>query len=161
MSTAKTKFTVKFSSKNYGKIKGWRERANNPSQILEKIGEEMSKNNLKRFDREVEPNGRAWEPLAPSTLSKRKKNKSGKKLFDTGRLRNSIRKSTVTKKARKHRNFEIAIDSKVPYSGIQQRSKMSHAKRPLTNPRRFLGHGKGEMKKYSSMLVKYISKGIV
>ena len=68
-----------------------------------------------QFKNEVNSMGRKWTPLKPSTL---KRKRSGRKLYETGRMRNSI-------KIRKEGNERIII------------SAISYARYHLSGTRRF------------------------
>ena len=60
------------------------------SKALQDIGLSMVSSTQDNFERERSPDGMAWQPLAPSTIVRRKAGRGSKALQDTRRLYQSI-----------------------------------------------------------------------
>ena len=61
------------------------------SDMMEGVAQLMLRRTQQRFDRQVDPEGNPWAPLAPSTLVRRRKGYAGKPpLVRTGALRGAI-----------------------------------------------------------------------
>lgn len=67
-------------------------RGQNLEPVFADIGEYLDLAHRERFDREIDPQGDAWEPLAEKTIErKRKKGRDGGILVETGDLRDLLR----------------------------------------------------------------------
>lgn len=69
-------------------------RMERPADLLEALGAELEANIERRFDRKVDPDGRAWQPLAESTVARYEAEDKGARrgtlLERTGQMRNSL-----------------------------------------------------------------------
>lgn len=65
-----------------------------PAALMEALAARLEANIQERFDREVDPTGAAWEPLAPATVEKYAEEDEGRKqgtlLERTGQMRSSL-----------------------------------------------------------------------
>jgi phage virion morphogenesis protein len=70
---------------------GITDRANNLAPALDEVGQYLLLETRDRFDKEVDPEGRAWAELKPKTIErKRKKGRQLGKLKEFGTLRDTI-----------------------------------------------------------------------
>jgi phage gpG-like protein len=69
-------------------------RIEQPRDLLDRLGARLVANIQERFDRKVDPDGRAWAPLAPSTLARYEAQDKGRRrgtlLERTGQMRASL-----------------------------------------------------------------------
>lgn len=124
------------------------------SGLTEGVGELLLRRTLKRFDSEVDPDGRPWVPLARSSLQRRKRNpgnSSGKILVQTRAMRNAIKLirggagSVYTTTGVGHR---IGIQDE----GIAVRARVHNLGLGHVPQRRFLGVGRLDVKSVDSYL---------
>ncbi|MBI3447216.1 MAG: phage virion morphogenesis protein [Magnetospirillum sp.] len=71
-------------------LMGYADNARDLSPVMERIGNAGMLATDQRFENEVDPDGRAWEALRPSTIAKKAKAGREKKLQWAGHLRRSF-----------------------------------------------------------------------
>lgn len=81
---------------------------------LEQLGEAIIGNTQRRFEEEVDPDGKAWAPLSESTIKQRRKGNNGtgapdQILNDTGLLKGSYIATVVGRTLEVGTNVEYAV----------------------------------------------------
>ena len=131
------------------RLKTAAEKLKDMRPLWSSVGMYVQRQTIKeRFDKEQTPEGEKWEPLAPTTIKRKKRHKRGqmKILHDTGELRKSITYEAG--------NDHVKIGSKLKYARTHQ---FGRGKIPA---RRFLGVTEGEKEHISSMLNQYVKRHI-
>lgn len=140
-------------------LDGMTDRTKNPAPVLKLIGEDMRKIAKNRMAKHTDPDGDKWQKLAPSTKSRRKNKsaqKSSKMLYDSGKLRKSLDKFHIEKKAKVHKQYQVYMKSDLPYANVQNNGKFPNANNPLKKPRTFLKNTQKDLARYRKMIKKYI-----
>lgn len=105
-------FTASFESLQLdGVLSGIAQRANNLRPAFDEVGAMLQASTDLRFEREVDPDGKPWAPLAASTARAKAKAGHEKILQWSGRLRQIGRKADDT---------GVTLTSNLPYSAAQQ-----------------------------------------
>lgn len=82
--------------------------------VLEELGEDVVRHTDDRWEKEVDPEGNAWAPLAPSTIKQKElEGKRTKILQRDGFLRHSIRHQLVAQDT-------LAVGTSMEYAAVQQ-----------------------------------------
>ena len=131
-----------------------------PPMVTE-IGELLLKRTLKRFDDEVDPDGRRWTPLAHETLMRRRRNPSarGTKILNaTGKMRASIKRLLGDP----HGAFAVATGAgfRIGVADPLQadKARVHQNGTPRVPQRRFLGIGKTDITAVDGLLRRRAAK---
>jgi phage gpG-like protein len=154
----KSKITINFK-KESKVLDAITDRVRNPKPILEKIGRKMVVAVNKSFNEHKDPDGFKWQKLAEGTPRRRKEKTSRKSknmLFDTGKLRDSLKKHEIIKKKKVHMQYEVILESDVKYAMYQNNSLMPKANFPLNKPRKFMKQTKKAQDEYRKMVRNYV-----
>lgn len=102
--------------------------------LMDEIGSAVALWTDLRFEREQDPQGRKWRPLAPATLKSRRRGRGSRVaiLQDSGRLRQSITHKATARRAR--------VGSNLVYAAIHQFGGQAGRGRKVSVPARpYLG----------------------
>lgn len=105
------RLTVSGLTKRIDEMREMAARARDLSPAMQAAAEAVVKHVSDRFRSKTDPEGAPWQPLAQSTVARRRKGSSSI-LTDTGVLKNSI---AVTSGKR-----SVTFGTNVPYAGIHQ-----------------------------------------
>lgn len=161
---SKITINVKKQSKN---IDALTERVKNPEPILKKIGSKMVAATNKSFNEHKDPDGNKWQKLAKTTKERRTTEngrKSNNMLFDTGDLRKSLKKFSINKKKKVHRQYEVLLKPELNGKDMQYAEKQNnytfpHAKNPLSKPRKFMKQTNTVQAMYRKMVKNFLLGG--
>jgi len=87
-------------------------------------------NAKRRFNQEIDPNGDKWEPLAKSTIKRRRK-RSRKPLQDSGTLRKSIETKRAIGAVFDLEMSRVEWGSRLPYAAAQHYGTKTIPQRPF------------------------------
>lgn len=124
--------------------------------LTDEIGGLLLKRTMERFDRQVDPDGKPWRPLAPATVLRRRQLGLGPepKLVRTRALRDSIKliRGSVPGSTYTNTGAGVRIGIEDPeiaeYGAVQNRGD----KAGRIPARRFLGIGRLDVKAVDSLL---------
>lgn len=107
------RFSVSYDDADMRKVlSGLSTRARNFYPALDQVGAMLMTSVSQRFEKEVDPDGRPWTPLAPATVKRKKKAGREGMLVWSRRLRDSI-----TREA----SFDsVTVGTNVPYAVAHQ-----------------------------------------
>lgn len=107
---------VRYDAEDANRLLGeLRRRMSDLTPVMEAVGQVIVSGTQQRFIEQKDPTGRAWEPLKPATIARRRRGGSTGSpqiLRDTGRLMNSISYKATSK--------QVSIFTNVEYAGAHQ-----------------------------------------
>jgi len=123
--------------------------------LTDEIGDLLLRRTMDRFDREVDPDGKSWKPLALSTLERKRRLGFGdkKKLVRTQKMRDSIRKITGRNAGATYANTGAGVRIGISDPKEIDKARAQNLGVPGRIPaRRFLGVGRLDVKAVDSFL---------
>lgn len=122
--------------------------------VFDEIGRTVVDHAILRFERQVDPDGRAWQPLAPATIQARRGGGvDAKILIDSARLMQSL-----THHAERDR---VTVGTNVVYAAIHQLGGQAGRNRATTIPARpFLGLDRSDREDILDIVSRHLEEAL-